>query len=79
MSMSMKRVLLIAGAPIALAAFAGGSVAFAGTLGGNDSPRGGGYERHSQTDGTDDGSDCPFGHGGGSDDGDSASGLADQT
>lgn len=77
--MSMKRVLLIAGAPLALAAFAGGSVAFAGSLSGSDDPAGSRYQRHSQSETKDDGSDCPFGHGGGSDDGNSTSSLADQT
>lgn len=76
--MSVRRVFVIAGVPLTLAALAGGSAAFASSLGGDSQP-GTRFERHSQSDTKDDSSDCPFGHGGDADEGASTSGLADQT
>ncbi len=75
MAISMKSALIAITAPVALAALAGGSVAFAGSVLSGPEPEES-YRTYQQSD-VKDGSGCP--HDGGGETGDSSTSLADQT
>lgn len=75
MAISMKSALIAITAPVALAALAGGSVAFASSmLSGSEPDESFRTYQHSEAK---DGSDCP--HDGGGETGDSSTSLTDQT